>query len=121
MAQRRRSGRGRPTAVDAIIELLDAIGAEDEQAIEAWRLRHGDGERAWRECPDAGALLAMAYRTVPDEVIVRAAVACVRSALALLGGADGRCCARVLDLADRWAEGQATGDELERAAHDLEQ
>jgi hypothetical protein len=106
--------------VDTIAELLDAIGAEDEQAIEAWRSRHGDGERAWRECPDAGALLAMAYRTVPDEVIVAAAVACVREALPLVDGAERERCAEVLDLADRWSEGQADAHDLQQAALELD-
>jgi hypothetical protein len=36
--------------VDAIAALLDAIDAGDEQAIDAWRSRHGDGIEAWRTC-----------------------------------------------------------------------
>ncbi len=76
-----------------------------------------DWETLWRECPRGDWLLGILERLGVDHVaLVRAAVGCARTV-----DAGGEAAARLLDLAERWASGEAAASEVAEATRVLEQ
>ncbi|MBX3230757.1 MAG: hypothetical protein KIT84_00960 [Labilithrix sp.] len=75
--------------------------------------RFDDWESLWRECPRGDWLLGIAERIGAEHTqLVRAAIQCVR----ITDDAP----ATMLDLCERWTRGEATAEEVARAADELD-
>jgi hypothetical protein len=77
--------------------------------------RYPDWPTLWTECPRGDWLLGIADRLgVAHVTLVRAAIACARIV------ADDGEGARVLEIAERWSNGQASEEDVAAATRDLE-
>jgi len=96
---------------------LEARGAQSD-VIEGLRPFGGDWSTLYEKCPRGDWLLGVATRLgVERPHLVRAAVACARTSL---DRCEGESAARLLDVAERWARGEATAAEVAAATHALE-
>jgi hypothetical protein len=99
------------TSLDATLRRLNAC-------IEAirWAESQPDAETAWRRCPRGDWLLWVAARLDIDrKLLVRAACACARTALSHVPAGEER--PRIaIETAEAWARGEATLDDVRRAA-----
>lgn len=111
----RRGGPGCPTCADAI----RAAVPPPPPLAKVLRTRCDDHvRRLWATEVDAGRLLYMAGRSGLDRrLVVRAACDCVRLAAAHLP-ADAPCFAAALRTTERWTQGEATEEALQRALDD---
>jgi hypothetical protein len=98
------------------IEWLERHGAQRD-VLDGLRAYATDWSTLWATCPRGDWLLGIAVRLGIDHAqLVRAAIACARTAEPYAFGDDG---ARVLDLAERWTRGQSAASEVSAAASRL--
>lgn len=100
-------------AFDPLAELLDHFENNGEAPAE-WLTEHApDGtlDRAWGKCADASAMLKLHAATGHGAGLVRAACACARAVLDRVPREE-TWPAKGIDVAERWARGEATDDEL---------
>lgn len=96
-----------------VIEGLRRIVEGGEAGAAAW-------ERLWTRCPRGDWLLGIATRLgAPKPALVRAAVACARTALEA-GAPETRAAEELLAVVTRWAEGAASEAEVAEATRALE-
>ncbi|MBS2017322.1 MAG: hypothetical protein JST00_30845 [Deltaproteobacteria bacterium] len=92
-------------------------GAQQD-VVEGLRSIGSDWETLWKKAPRGDWLLGIAVRLGVDRTsLVRAAIGCARTAVDLFDGPEARA---LLDVAERWARGEATSDEVACAKQSLE-
>lgn len=96
---------------------LASNGAQTD-VIEGLRPFASDWRTLWDGCPRGDWLLGIAARLgVDHRALARAAIGCARTALE---HAEGEEAARVLEVAERWADGAASAEEVAAATTALE-
>lgn len=99
-------------------ELLVHVHCNDE-VPDAWVAAHaaeGSLEALWARCDHVGVLMDLAALTVDPPTLARAACACARMVVKHLPPERQPEADSALDIAERWARGEAELDELAAAA-----